>query len=48
MEEKKKERFGSGRSRLLYQITFLLIVVLVIIGVVILSVVNGALNRLIE
>ncbi len=39
---------GKGRSRLLYQITLLLVIVLLIIGVTIFLVVNGALNRLIE
>lgn len=48
MSEEKKAGLGKGRSRLLYQISFLLVIVLVIIGVTIFLVVNGAMNRLIE
>ncbi|MBN2026953.1 MAG: HAMP domain-containing protein [Actinobacteria bacterium] len=39
---------GKGRSRLLYQITLMLVIVLVIIGVTVFLVVNGAMDRLIE
>jgi len=46
--EDKKVGFSKGRSRLLYQITLLLVVVFVIIGVAIFLVVDGAIDRLIE
>ena len=48
LSEKSTSSFSKGRSRLLYQITALLVVVLVIIGVAVFFVINGALNRLIE
>jgi nitrogen fixation/metabolism regulation signal transduction histidine kinase len=48
MTSKKTTAFGKGRSRLLYQITALLVIMLLIIGVTIFLVINGALNRLIE
>jgi len=48
MSEEKKAGLGKGRSRLLYQITLILVIVLVIIGVTVFLVVNSALDRLIE
>ncbi|MEW6554236.1 MAG: HAMP domain-containing protein [Actinomycetota bacterium] len=48
MSERKRSGMGKGRSRLLYQVTILLIVVLLIIGAAVFLVVNGTLNRLIE
>jgi nitrogen fixation/metabolism regulation signal transduction histidine kinase len=48
LSKKSTSSFGKGRSRLLYQITALLVVVLVIIGVAVFFVINGTLNRLIE
>jgi len=48
MGEEKKAGLGKGRSRLLYQISLMLVIVLVIIGVTIFLVVNSAMNRLVE
>lgn len=48
MSKENTSSFGKGRSRLLYQITALLVIVLVIIGVTAFLVINGTLNRLIK
>jgi nitrogen fixation/metabolism regulation signal transduction histidine kinase len=48
MSDKSTSSFGKGRSRFLYQITLLLVIVLLIIGVAVFFIINGALNRLIE
>lgn len=48
MSEEKKTGLGKGRSRLLYQISLMLVIVLVIIGVTIFLVLNGALCMEIE